>query len=67
MAFTQNHPLGKILIELVTDNNKSKKGSKDKENALNMEWFSQNFYEAMQMDARARDRQAEIIAKNSTE
>ena len=63
MAFTQNHPLGKILMELVTDNNKSKKGSKDKENALNMEWFSQNFYEAMQMDARARDRQAEIITK----
>ena len=27
IAFTQNHPLSKILMELVNDNNKSKKGS----------------------------------------
>ena len=38
-------------MELVNENNTSKKESKDMDNALDMKWFIQNFYEAMQMDA----------------
>ena len=58
-TYTQNHPMGRILLDMATEEGKSKKSSRK----IDVDRLCQNFYEAMQMEARNRDRQFKTLVK----
>ena len=57
-TYTQNHPMGRILLELISETNKGKK-SKDQ----NIENLCHNFYEAMQIESLNKERQFKQLIK----
>ena len=58
-TYTQNHPMGRILLDMATEEEKSKKNNKN----IKVERLCQNFYEAMQLEARNRERQFSQLIK----
>lgn len=62
-TFTQNHPMGRILLDMTTEEEKNKKSNKN----LKIERLCQNFYEAMQIDSRNRERQFAQLIKQVEE
>jgi len=62
-TYTQNHPMGRILLDLANEEGKSKKANKK----MNVDRLCQDFYEAMQMEARNRDRQMKQLVQQVEE
>ena len=61
-TFTQNHPMGRILLDITTEEEKNKKNKN-----LRVERLCQNFYEAMQIDMRNKERQIAQLVKQVEE
>ena len=62
-TFTQNHPMGRILLDLTTDEGKSKNKNKN----MNVDKLCHNFYEAMQIESLNRERQFKQMMKQVEE
>jgi len=62
-TFTQNHPMGRILLDMATKEEKNKKSNKN----MKVERLCQNFYEAMHLDSINRERQFAQLIKQVEE
>jgi hypothetical protein len=61
-TYTQNHPMGRILLDMATEEEKNKKNKN-----IKVERLCQNFYEAMQLDSMNRERQFAQLIKQVEE